>query len=265
QKVRAQVHQIWAHRQRAVWAAGGGQAPMVAIVTLVVALAAMTVATVTAAAQESLGDAARRIRNNKENGALTGMPKPGQKAMSPATADLSATMALISETDPEKYSEGVRLMLEQERFRVLDDVSNGERTNRTRFAGGEWKLNAFYEAVASPTGKGRGVVPDWNAYREQLNRWVGMQPASISARVGVAEAELMCAWQLGGPGEAGSVNQERRRLFTETLKQAESILNRASDLPAKCPEWYNVMLQVGRAKGWELEDLNMLLQRAVAF
>src|SRR5262249_39544115 len=135
QKVRAQVHQIWAHRQRTVWAAGGGQAPMVAIVTLVVALAAMTVATVTAAAQEALGDAARRIRNNKENGALTGMPKPGQKAMSPATADLSATMALISETDPEKYSEGVRLMLEQERFRVLDDVSNGERTNRTRFAG----------------------------------------------------------------------------------------------------------------------------------
>jgi hypothetical protein len=49
------------------------------------------------------------------------------------------------------------------------------------------------------------------------------------------------------------------------VKLAETILNQASDLPAKCPEWYDVMLQVGRAAGWELEDLNTLLQRAVAF
>src|SRR5262249_27219947 len=223
----------------------GGRMLMVAIVVL----ATMMAGAATAAAQESLGDAARRIRNGKENGGLTGAPQPGQKTMSPAAADLSATMALISETDPEKDSEGVRLMLEQERFRVLEDVSAGERTNRTRFAGGEWKLNLFYEAVASPTGKGRGVVPDWNAYRERLNRWVGMQPQSITARVAVGQAELMYAWQLRGPGETGTIAPERWRLFTETLKQAESILNRASDLPAKCPEWYNVMLQIGRAKG----------------
>jgi hypothetical protein len=269
-KVSAQVREevsvlMWEQARKAAWAAGGRQALAVAIIALAAALAALTAGAVTLAAQESLGDAARRIRNNKENGGLTGRPAPGQKTMSPAAADLSATMALISETDPEKYAEGVRLMLEQERFRVLDDVSAGERTNRTRFAGGEWKLNTFYEAVASPTGKGRGVVPDWNAYRERLNRWVGMQPGSITARVAVGQAELMYAWQLRGPGEAGTIAPERWRLFTETLKQAESIMNRASDLPAKCPEWYNVMLQIGRAKAWEPADLNTLFQRAVAF
>src|SRR5262249_40154716 len=231
QDVRGQTQDVWGPAQ--VRGREGAKAPAQArktapagagggfvLVAAIVVLAAMTAGAVTAAAQESLGDAARRIRNGKENGGLTGTPKPGQKAMSPAAADLSATMALISETDPEKYSEGVRLMLEQERFRVLEDVSAGERTNRTRFAGGEWKLNGFYEAVASPTGKGRGVVPDWNAYRERLNRWVGMQPQSITARVAVGQAELMYAWQLRGPGETGTIAQERWRLFTETLKQA---------------------------------------------
>jgi hypothetical protein len=49
------------------------------------------------------------------------------------------------------------------------------------------------------------------------------------------------------------------------VRQAETILNGAMELQAKCPEWYDLMLQVGRAKGWELQDLNTLLERAVAF
>ena len=215
-------------------------------------------------AQESLGERARRIRAQKEN-AQSGQSADGKKQMSPAAADLTATMGLISETDPEKYREGVRLMLEQERFRVLDDVAAGERVNKTRFAGGEWKLWALYDAIASPAGKGRGVVPDWNGYRDRLSRWAGQQPESVTARVALAQAELLYGWELRGPGELGTIAQERFDRFMTQVKQAETILNGASELQVKCPEWYDVMLQVGRAKGWELQDLNTLLERAVAF
>ncbi len=228
-------------------------------------LALLTTVTATSlAAQESLGDKARKIRAARENAAANAST-PGQKALSPAAADLTATMGLISETDPEKYAEGVRLLLEQDRFRVLDDVAAGERANKTRFAGGEWKLRAFYEAMAAPNGKGRGVVADWNAYRERMNRWVGLQPESITARVALGQTELLYAWQLRGPGAAGTIAPDRYDLFMAQLKVAETVLNQASNLQAKCPEWYNVMLQVARAKGWELEDMNTLLQRAVAF
>ncbi|HET9837386.1 MAG TPA: hypothetical protein VFR84_04065, partial [Candidatus Angelobacter sp.] len=51
-------------------------------------------------AQESLGEKARRIRAQKEN-AQAGQSADGQKKMSPAAADLSATVGLIQETDPE--------------------------------------------------------------------------------------------------------------------------------------------------------------------
>jgi hypothetical protein len=213
-------------------------------------------------AQDSLGDRARKIRAQKEN-SMQGESN-GQKAISPAAADLTATVGLISEADLEKYQQGVRLLLEQERFRALDDVAAGERVNKTRFAGGDWKLWVFYNAIASPAGKGRGVVPDWNAYREKLNRWVGRQPESVTARVALAQAELLYGWELRGPGELGTIPQDRFDRFMAQVKQAETILNGASDLQAKCPEWYDVMMQVGRAKGWELQDMNRLLERAVA-
>ena len=216
-------------------------------------------------AQESLGERARRIRVERDNATQAGQHAEGKKPMSPAAADLTATVALIQETDPEKYQEGVRLLLEQERFRVLDDVAQGERVNKTRFAGGEWKLWWFYNAIASPAGKGRGVVPDWNAYREKLTGWVGQAPESVTARVALAQGELLYGWELRGPGELGTIAQERFDRFTAQVKQAETILNGASELQVKCPEWYDVMMQVGRAKGWELQDLSTLLERAAAF
>jgi hypothetical protein len=215
-------------------------------------------------AQESLGEKARRIRAEKEN-AQAGQSADGKKQMSPAAADLSATVGLVQESDPAKYQEGVRLMLEQERFRVLDDVAAGERANKTRFAGGEWKLWKFYDALASPGGKGRGVVADWNAYRDRLNRWVARQPESITARVALAQAELLYGLELRGPGELGTIPQDKFDRYMAQVRQAETILNGAMELQAKCPEWYDLMLQVGRAKGWELQDLNTLLERAVAF
>jgi hypothetical protein len=227
-------------------------------------IAGVVVAGQKLSAQESLGEKARRIRAQKENAQSEQSPN-SQKAMSPAAADLTATVGLISETDPEKYREGVRLLLEQERFRVLDDVAAGERVNKTRFAGGEWKLWAFYDAIASPAGKGRGVVPDWNGYRDRLSRWAGQQPESVTARVALAQAELLYGWELRGPGELGTIQQDRFDRFMVQVRQAETLLNGASELQVKCPEWYDVMLQVGRAKGWELQDLNTLLERAVAF
>jgi hypothetical protein len=219
----------------------------------------------TVQAQESLGDRARKIRVQKENAEAAKTSPDGKKAMSPAAADLTATMGLISESDPEKYADGVRLLFEQERFRVLNDVAAGERNNKTRFAGGEWKLRAFYEALAAPAGKGRGVVTDWNAYRERLNHWVGVETQSITAQVALAQGELLYAWQLRGPGAPGTIAPDRYDLFMTQLKQTETVLNQASDLQEKCPEWYNVMLQVARAKGWEQADLNALLERAAAF
>src|SRR5579884_1227655 len=214
-------------------------------------------------AQDSLGDIARKIRNAKEGESPEAKAASGKAQQN--AYDLNLAMNLIAEKDPEQYSASVRLLLEQEKFVVLDDVAAAERNNKTRFAGGEWKLYTLYQAVESPWGSGPGIPADWNAFFGRLNRWVAQQPASITARVSLAAAELMYAQQAKAIAPAGSATPESMRLFTERLKQAETTLNQASDLQEKCPEWYGVMMQVGRAEGWEMEDLNVLFQRAVAF
>ena len=48
----------------------------------------------------------------------------------------------------------------------------------------------------------------------------------------------------------------------ERLKLAETVVQRAE---GKGPEWYYAMLQVGRLKGWEAEDLTNFLQKAITF
>ena len=231
-------------------------------------LALLTTAMVTnLAAQESLGDAARRIRSKKGgdasspvNNAETSQPT----IVANTNTDLNATMTALAERDEAAYSTRLRTQLEQERFKVLDDVAAAERTGRTRFPGGGWKLHTFYSAIESPKGKMPVTETEWADFLDQMKRWTAQQPDSITAQVALAYAYLNYARQT--PSAAGpSATQEGKRVFDERLKLAETVLNQSYNLPAKCPEWYYVMLQVGRTKGWEIEDLTTLFQRAIAF
>jgi hypothetical protein len=235
------------------------------------ALLALSLATLVATlqAQESLGDAARRIRSKK--GDETSTPasrtavKPQAASAPSVNADLNATMAVSAEKDEAAYTTRVRTQLEQENFKVLDDVAAAERAGRTRFPGGGWKLHTFYAAVEWPKGQAPVTEADWADTLDRLKRWVAQQPDSITAEVALGRAYLNYAWQARGDGNAASVTPEGKRLFDERAKLAETELNQSFRLPAKCPEWYYVMLQVGRVKGWEVEDLAALFQRAIAY
>lgn len=219
------------------------------------------------AGQESLGDIARRIRAGKGEDApaagKTAANPTARTATKPGASDLNATMNLLSERDDVAYATRVRTQLEQENFHVLDDVAAAERTGKTRFAGGGWKLHTFYAAVESPKGKAPLTEAEWADTLDRLKRWVAQQPSSITAHVALAYAYLNYGWQARGDGDAASVTPEGKRLFDERVKLAEDELSQVPTAP--CPEWYYVMLQVGRAKAWEAEDLTALLQRATAF
>jgi Domain of unknown function (DUF4034) len=218
------------------------------------------------AAQESLGDAARRIRAAKEDGSSPG--KPAGKAQPGAgadrNADLNATMTILAERDEAAYSTRVRTQLEQERFRVLEDVAAAERAGKTRFAGGGWRLHTFYSAVETPKDKPPVTEAEWADVLDRLKRWKAQYPDSISARVALAHGYLNYAWQLRGDGST-PLTSDGKRIFNERAKLAEAELNQSFELPAKCPEWFYVMLQTARARGWEIEDLTTLFQRAIAF
>jgi hypothetical protein len=180
----------------------------------------------------------------------------------PTTADLNAIAILLGEKDEAAFATQVRTQMEQENFLVLDSVATAERLGRTRFPGGGWKLYTFYSAVESPKIKPPATEAEWADTLDRLKRWAAQRPDSVTAHIALGYAYLNYAWQARGQGDAASVTPEGSRLMHERLKLAETELQRAE---GKCPEWYYVMLQVGRLNGWEGEDLTALLQRAISY
>src|SRR5579862_3972499 len=85
-------------------------------------------------AQESLGDIARRLRTGKPDSSTPAKPGERPAAVVSVNNDLNATMTILAEQDETAYATRLRTQLEQERFKVLDDVAAAERAGKTRFA-----------------------------------------------------------------------------------------------------------------------------------
>ncbi|MCU1254683.1 MAG: hypothetical protein JWM83_982, partial [Candidatus Angelobacter sp.] len=210
-----------------------------------------------------LGDVARKIRSAKGDDSSSAADKTvARPRTAPTAAELKAITDLLAERDETAYATRVRTQLEQENFMVLDDVAIAERAGKTRFPGGGWKLFTFYSAVESPKGKPPATEAEWADTLDRLKRWSAQRPESVTAQVALGFAYLNYAWQVRGDGDAASVTPEGGRLMHERLKLAETELLGAE---AKCPEWYYVMLQVGRLKSWGVDDLTATLQRSIAY
>jgi hypothetical protein len=68
------------------------------------------------------------------------------------------------------------------------------------------------------------------------------RPQSVTARVALARAYLNYAYDARGEGNAGTVSDSGWKLFAERTAEGKRILDEASALPTKCPEWYIAML-----------------------
>src|ERR1700760_932553 len=106
--------------------------------------AAMASSGVKLAAQDSLGDVARRVRASRgEDPSAPADKTAATSRTAPTTADLNAITILLGEKDEAAFGTRVRTQLEQENFLVLDSVAAAERLGRTRFPGGGWRLYTF--------------------------------------------------------------------------------------------------------------------------
>lgn len=72
----------------------------------------------------------------------------------------------------------------------------------------------------------------------------------MTAKIALAQAYVYYGHEARGNGYADSVSDEGWRLLAERTNIAYSILQEAAALPAKCPYWYEVMIQIAREQGW---------------
>jgi hypothetical protein len=162
-----------------------------------------------------------------------------------------------------EYGAAVAQLLQQQDFKKLDCIADAARSNKTTFAGGMPHLHVFYRGTS--TIDGHTTEEDWTDRLARLQRWVSANPKSITARVALAKAYVNYAWNARGDGLSNTVSGSGWRLFAQRLAKAKTILDEASALPSKCPEWYVTMQRIAQGQGWDLDQFTALFEQARAF
>lgn len=219
--------------------------------------------------QEPLGDAARRLRSEKTSSQQPVETKRVVAKLSAYTppngpylvAEAAASGNPVDSTDDARYEEAVRSLLLADNFDELDRTAARDRSTKSRFPGGGWKLYIFYRAIS-----GRNVdatpEPEVVADIEHLKRWVAAKPESITARVGLAGAYYTYAWVARGMGYANVVDDKSWGPYQERLRLCRTTLEEAANLKEKDPHWYWIMLRLLRSVGADLSQITAIMEKA---
>lgn len=254
---------------------------MIGTVSLVLIAAASFCAGQTdAGAGQSLGDIARKLRQQKAGVQLSGAAATATPSPSPTPASQPESLAdaarrLREKTDADSaalsgdaeriYRAAIRQMFVKRDFAALDAAAAQVRANKERLPGGAWKLLIFYYAIDGPV---RGVDAsdaEWQAHLSVLKDWIAQRPQSVTARIALAGSYLTYGWKARGSGYSNTISDDGWLLFNERMQLAAQTLVEAYKLPEKCPYWYELMQAILRTEGLDKQKMRDLFDHAVAF
>jgi hypothetical protein len=165
------------------------------------------------------------------------------------------------------YEGTIGRILKEEKFEELDCLADRARSSKEKFSGGVWKLHqlysGLYRVVQYPVT--HATQEDWDIHLQRLQRWVAARPKSVTARVALADVYLDYAADARGTGFSNTVSDSGWKLFEERTAEAKRILDEASLLPTKCPEWYLAMQSVAENQNWDAAEESALFEEATKF
>jgi len=175
--------------------------------------------------------------------------------------DLGTNISSLSD-----YTDTVARLLKTGKFEQLDCLADHARSSKEKFAGGVWKLHIMYDGLTRPVPQPlHATEKDWTIQLERLQRWTNARPKSVTARVALASTYLGYAWTARGNGFADTVSQSGWNLYKQRTATAKEILEDASELSTKCPEWYFVRMRVAESEGRDTAEARTLFDQAVKF
>ena len=179
-----------------------------------------------------------------------------QSAISPAPASLP------EETD-QQYAVRINSLFVQENFAELEKIEQRNRIEKGRVAGGIWKSFSFFGGIALP--RGEGSDSEYEFRISAAKKWIAAYPSSATARIALASTYSGYAGFARGSGLADSVSDAGWKLFYSRVAQAKQVLLEAAALKDKDAQWFDVMMQVSNAEGWDPAQERELFDQAVAF
>jgi hypothetical protein len=164
------------------------------------------------------------------------------------------------------FTDAIARILKEEKFAELDCLADHARSGKERLPGGLWRIQQMYEGLRQPVSYPvHATQEDWTHLLQRLQKWARVRPKSITARVALALAYLDYAHDARGSGYANTVSNSGWKLFEERTAEARRILEQASRLATKCPEWYVAMQVVSLNQSWSVAEARALFEEANKF
>jgi Domain of unknown function (DUF4034) len=180
-----------------------------------------------------------------------------QSAVSPGAASVP------EETD-QQYAVRINNLFVHENFAELEKIEQQNRMEKGRVRGGIWKSSSFFTAIAVPLGE-ELKDSDYDFRLSIAKKWVSAYPDSATARIALANVYSAHGHSARGSGLADSVSDAHWKLFYSRVAQAKQVLLEAAALKDKDVHWFDVMMQVSNAEGWDPAEERELFDQAVAF
>jgi hypothetical protein len=180
----------------------------------------------------------------KDDGRLRTLPESDSDESSPATArKVTQIGGLLAQAD----------------FDRLDKIADKIRSEKSRGAGGSWRLKTFYEQMTTK----QDIASNPDVHQQQLEAWIKAKPESVTARIGLAEFFISSGW--AARGSATEVADSAWPIFLGKVKKGKAILDEAAKLSQKDPEWYSAMQSVALGEDWDHGKMKSLFEQAIRF
>lgn len=200
--------------------------------------------------------------------AMADNPKP-QTNLCGVSDEIAAALQKNAASDVHAgmyYEDAIASLLREKQFDQLDCLAQRARSTKERFSGGGWKLSTLYLGLDDAVPRSiRASDEDWSEHIQLLKEWESERPQSVTARIALADSYISYAYFARGDGYASTVSDNGWKLFRERLSAAKEILDSASSLPTKDPQWYWVMFDIAKSDDWGLGETQALYDQAIKF
>jgi len=169
----------------------------------------------------------------------------------------------LSDTELRDFRVSVLALFNSGKYADLDTLALQLQQQRSRFAGGAWRLHVLFGTLSSP-GSATATDAAWMAHIAKLETWARSSPASPTPRITLAQTYLRFAWKARGHGYANTVTPEGRALFRDRVQSARSTLEQCAALAENSPQWYLQMQGVALDQEWNRAAVDALAERALA-
>ncbi|MFP5418083.1 MAG: cytoplasmic protein [Gammaproteobacteria bacterium] len=149
-------------------------------------------------------------------------------------------------------------------FAALDRDAKRYRDKGDRTSSGLWKLTLFYTGLS---GIPNSAVTDeayWQDLERKAQQWISAFPDSPAGHLVYADFLMSHGWMYRGNGWSHQVRQSDWKPFHEYVAKTRQYLNKHKAVAARDPRWYELMIKVATAEGWEIEAFNALVDEATS-